>query len=197
MQPLIELRRFPLARLCFRRSNFAVVFYLGERRAERNSEVVQCDQGLRLHSARRRWKQRRFRPYLCGGKGGLQFAGRGREGILRCCAESRKGIGGKSAAELGRRFTPAGSADLACDERRRDGSGSPPTASSRRQTRSFGLGRQVNHSPRPAQFVWRTDPDILACTLPTTGQCGAVSSAVSQTRRSASVLNPARGYPNL
>ena len=44
-QPLIELRRFPLARLSFRRSNFTVVFYLGERRAERNSEVVQCDKG--------------------------------------------------------------------------------------------------------------------------------------------------------
>ena len=108
-QPLIELRRFSLARLWFRRSNFTVVFHLGERRAERNSEVVQCDQGLRLHSARGRWKQRCIRPYLSGGKGGLQFAGRGREGIVRCCPESRQGIGGKSAAELGRRFTPAGS----------------------------------------------------------------------------------------
>ena len=29
-QRLIDLRRFSLARLCFRRSNFTVVFYLGE-----------------------------------------------------------------------------------------------------------------------------------------------------------------------
>src|SRR6185436_12410556 len=27
-----------------------LLFYLGERRAERNSEVVQCDQGLRVYS---------------------------------------------------------------------------------------------------------------------------------------------------
>src|ERR1700722_10621714 len=77
------------------------MFYSGERRGERNCEVVQCDQGLRIHPARRRWKQRRIRAHLGGGKSGLQFTGRGCEGILRCCPEPRQGIGRKSAGELG------------------------------------------------------------------------------------------------
>ena len=104
--PPIQLRRFFLARLRFRRASAAhSMFYSGERRGERHSKVVQFDQGIRLHSTRWRWRQRRIRAHLGGGKGGPQFADRGREGILRYCRESRQGIGRKSAGELGHRST--------------------------------------------------------------------------------------------
>jgi hypothetical protein len=70
--------------------------FSGEAHAKRNSKVVQSDQGLRFHPARR-WVQGCLRPYLRRLKGRLYVAGRRSQGDVRHCAEPRQGERRKSA----------------------------------------------------------------------------------------------------
>jgi hypothetical protein len=70
----------------------------GERRGERDSEIFQHDEGLRLHSAGRR--QGLVRSYLRGLEGRPGRPARRRQGYLRHDQRPRQGVSRKSALEV-------------------------------------------------------------------------------------------------
>src|SRR5712691_3124480 len=71
----------------------------GDDNGDRNCEVVQPDQRLRLHSAVGR-RKRRVRSRIGGGARRLELAQRGPEGRVRTRQQPRQDLGGESQGEV-------------------------------------------------------------------------------------------------
>jgi cold shock CspA family protein len=86
---LIELRRFSLARLWFRRSNFTLYFIWESDVPSGTVKWFNETKGYGFIQPEGGGSKDVFVHISAVERAGFSFAGRGREGIVRCCPESR------------------------------------------------------------------------------------------------------------